>query len=227
MKRDRRFFYIMAVLLLLTMYFLGKGMAFVTADAKLDNIVVAIDAGHGGNDPGKTVGDVNEKDINLSIAKKLKAPLEEEGITVIMTREEDKGLYKEADSNKKVTDMKNRCELINSNKVDLLISIHQNSYPQESVKGAQCFYYKASAEGEKLASILQEKLIEKLDNKNTRKAKANDSYYILLNVSSPAVIVECGFLTNNGERKKLQEEQYQDNIALAIKDGVISYFTEK
>lgn len=72
MKRDRRFFYIMAVLLLLTMYFLGKGMAFVTADAKLDNIVVAIDAGHGGNDPGKTVGDVNEKDINLSIAKKLK-----------------------------------------------------------------------------------------------------------------------------------------------------------
>ncbi len=183
----------MAVLLLLSMFFLGKGMAYVTADNTLNEIVVAIDAGHGGNDPGKNVGDVKEKEINLSIALKLKEILEDEGITVIMTRTEDKGLYNENDSNKKVADMKNRCELINNNKVDLLISIHQNSYPDESVKGAQCFYYKASTDGENLANKLQETLIKNLDNNNTRKAKKNDSYYILLNVSCPAVIVEWVF----------------------------------
>ena len=122
--------------------------------AKTGEWTVVIDAGHGGNDPGKIgVDDSLEKDLNLIIAKKVQKILEQQGITVVMTRETDAGLYEEQTSNKKVQDMKNRCALINETRPDCVVSIHQNSYHEEYVNGAQVFYYGTSQEGQKLAEI--------------------------------------------------------------------------
>lgn len=107
-----------------------------------------IDSGHGGNDPGKIgVDDSLEKDINLEIAEKLKQYLEASDIQVVMTREKDKGLYKEGDKNKKMADMRARCKLINDTAPVLVVSIHQNSYHESSVSGGQVFYYKNSEKG--------------------------------------------------------------------------------
>ncbi len=167
-----------------------------------------------------------EKEINLIIAKKVKAILMQEDVEVIMTRESDKGLYEEQTSNKKVQDMKNRCALINEAQPDCVVSIHQNSYHEENVTGAQVFYYGTSGEGKKLAEILQENLITHVDPENHRAAKANQSYYLLKKTEAPIVIVECGFLSNWEEAKKLQEDSYQNQIAWAVSMGILSYLRE-
>ena len=186
--------------------------------------LVIVDAGHGGNDPGKIgVDDSKEKEINLQIAKKLKVLLEQQDLEVRMTREEDQGLYEEHSSNKKVQDLKNRCELINGMNPDCVISIHQNSYHEEPVKGAQVFYCKNSVEAKELAEDIQEKLISYVDPQNRRQAKSNESYYLLKRTSAPVVIVECGFLSNWAEAKLLQEESYQSQIAWAVALGVQRY----
>ncbi len=195
--------------------------------AKTGEWTVVIDAGHGGNDPGKIgVDDSLEKDLNLIIAKKVQKILEQQGITVVMTRETDAGLYEEQTSNKKVQDMKNRCALINETRPDCVVSIHQNSYHEEYVNGAQVFYYGTSQEGQKLAEILQEKLVSYVDPENHRQAKANESYYLLKKTEVPIVIVECGFLSNWEEAKKLQEDSYQNQIAWAVAMGILSYLEE-
>lgn len=186
--------------------------------------VVVIDAGHGGKDPGKIgVDDSLEKDINLVIAGKVRDILVKQDVEVVMTREDDRGLYEEQTSNKKVQDMKNRCFLINETKADCAVSIHQNSYHEEYVKGAQVFYYGNSAEGKRLAEILQEELVSFVDTANHRKAKANESYYLLKKTGVPTAIVECGFLSNWEEAKKLQEEPYQNQIAWAVAMGILKY----
>jgi len=186
--------------------------------------LVIVDAGHGGNDPGKIgVDDSLEKDINLVIARKVKSYLEQQDIEVIMTRDEDKGLYEEHTSNKKAQDLKNRCNLINDIKPDCVVSIHQNSYHEEYVNGAQVFYYRASMEGKALAEEIQTKMVSYLDPENHRKAKANDSYYLLKKTAAPIVIVECGFLSNWEEAKKLQMESYQSQAAWAVAMGIMQY----
>lgn len=186
-----------------------------------------IDAGHGGNDPGKIgIDDSVEKELNLIIAKKVQRLLEQQDVEVIMTRESDAGLYEEQTSNKKVQDMKNRCTLINETQPDCVVSIHQNSYHEEYVTGAQVFYYGTSQEGKHLAETLRAKLIEHVDPENHRQAKANESYYLLKKTSAPIVIVECGFLSNWEEAKKLQEDSYQNQIAWAVSMGILSYLGE-
>lgn len=179
---------------------------------------------HGGNDPGKVgVDNCLEKDINLIIAKKVKKILEQQDIEVFMTREDDKGLYEEQTSNKKVQDMKNRCAFINEKEPDCVVSIHQNSYHEEYVTGPQVFYYGSSEEGKKLAELIQQKLISYVKPENERQAKANSSYYLLKKTEAPIVIVECGFLSNWEETKKLQDDNYQNQIAWAVAMGILSY----
>ena len=164
-----------------------------------------------------------EKDLNLVIAKKVQSILRQQDVEVLMTRETDKGLYEEQTSNKKVQDMKNRCTLINEKKPDCVVSIHQNSYHEEYVNGAQVFYHGNSAEGKKLAETLQAKLVFYVDPDNHRQAKANSNYYLLKKTEAPIVIVECGFLSNWEEAKKLQEDSYQNQIAWGIAMGILSY----
>jgi N-acetylmuramoyl-L-alanine amidase len=146
--------------------------------------VVVLDAGHGGLDPGKVgVNGTLEKDINLSLVRKIQKMLEAADVKVILTRDTDEGLYRETDTNKKRADMEARCRLIEEAEPKLTISIHQNSYHEEYVKGAQVFYYEKSKEGQRLAQILQRGFDRVLGEENTRQAKANDQYYLLLHTS--------------------------------------------
>lgn len=221
----------MSVLLILCACILaGRGWERASSDRVRmeEEHVVVIDAGHGGIDPGKIgVDDCLEKDINLSIAKKVKAMLQQQDVKVVMTREGDAGLYDEQASNKKAQDMKRRCALINETAPDCVVSIHQNSYHEENVTGAQVFYYGTSEEGKRLAEILQLSLIERADPKNHRRAKANKSYYLLKKTEAPIVIAECGFLSNWEEAKKLQENEYQNKIAWAVTLGIMEYISEE
>lgn len=181
---------------------------------------VVIDSGHGGNDPGKIgINDAKEKDINLQIAQRVKALLEEKGVKVVMTREDDSTLAKETDTNKKVQDMKARVELINNTVPDIAVSIHQNSYQDASIHGAQVFYYTHSDEGKKAATIMQKKLFA-VDKDNHRQAKEDNTYYLLKRTEVPTIIVECGFLSNPEEADKLVTEDYQQQIAEAIAQGI-------
>lgn len=211
-----------------TMEFGLPKAAETTGNAVPEPITVAIDPGHGGIDPGKVgVNGSLEKDVNLAISFKLKECLTEKGYNVVMTREDGEGLYSETDVNKKAADMNKRCELIEKSGAELTVSIHQNSYPEPSVSGAQVFYYKHSAQGKKLAEILQEQLKEKLDKDNRRMCKSNDNYYMLIHTPCPTVIVECGFLSCPAEETKLSDEEYQQKIAEAITAGIEQYFEAK
>ncbi|HKL79739.1 MAG TPA: N-acetylmuramoyl-L-alanine amidase [Mobilitalea sp.] len=193
-------------------------------DPESKQIIIVIDPGHGGRDPGKVgVNDALEKDINLKISMKLKDLLEEKDIKIIMTREEDIGLYSETDSNKKRADLKNRIEIINSSDAVFAISIHQNSFSEEYVKGAQVFFHGQSDKGRELALVLQEQLKETIKDGNHRKAKSNESYYMLTRTQCPLVIVECGYLSNHTEAALLNTEDYQEKLALAISLGVLKY----
>ncbi|MBA4699950.1 MAG: N-acetylmuramoyl-L-alanine amidase [Ruminococcus sp.] len=183
--------------------------------------VVVVDAGHGGFDSGKVgVNQALEKDLNLQIANKVKTMLEKQGIKVIMTRKDENSL-----ASSKVEDMKTRVSIINQEKPSLAVSIHQNSYTQESIHGAQVFYFTHSKEGEKSAKVMQEALLA-ADPENTRQAKANDTYYMLKKTNSPVIIVECGFLSNKAEADKLTTEEYQNALTEAICKGVQDYLSQ-
>ncbi len=200
----------------------------VTENEEKEKPCVVIDAGHGGTDPGKVGVDGSlEKDINLKIAKKLAVFLGAADVDVVLTRESDAGLYDENVSNKKVQDMKNRVALIEEKKPVMTVSIHQNSYHEEYVHGAQVFYYAGSEESKDIAERMQRVLAEQVDPDNARQAKANDSYYLLKKTSSPIVIVECGFLSNYEEAQKLSSEVYQEKTAWAIHLAILQYLNVK
>lgn len=192
---------------------------------KMIKYCVVLDAGHGGSDPGKVgINQALEKDINLQIAQKLKVFLEAADVRVVMTRETDGGLYDEAASNKKVQDMKRRIAVIEEADPVLVVSIHQNSYQQESVKGAQVFYYTGSKRSRALAATIQ-KEFHVLQPDNTRQEKGNNSYYLLKKTSKPIVIAECGFLSNAEEAEKLVTQEYQERVAWRIHMGILKYIS--
>ena len=217
---------VMVGILMFSMFVVAReGAVYVTSTQveEKKNICVVIDAGHGGADPGKVgINDQLEKDINLEIAQMLKQFLQAEGITVVMTREGDGGLYDENASNKKVQDMRRRLAIIEEADPVLIVSIHQNSYHEEYVKGAQVFYYETSQNSKQLAEIIQEQL-RSLDPDNKRGAKGNDSYFLLKKTSKPIAIVECGFLSNREEAAELSAPLYQEKMAWNIHMGIMKY----
>ena len=223
---------ILLALMLVSVYFIIRGGVRLTASRQIKvepvRPCVVIDAGHGGADPGKVGVDGSlEKDINLEIAKKLQQFLIMEDVDAVLTRESDDGLYDENTSNKKVQDMKNRVQIIEEKKPALTVSIHQNSYHEEYVHGAQVFYYANSEKSKELAERIQQVMTLHLDKQNTRQAKANDSYYLLKKTSSPIVIVECGFLSNYEEAQKLSSELYQEKVAWAVHLAVLQYLNSQ
>ena len=229
----------MGVVLLCTVTFLSwqagslaaAGVQFIHAEnssGEKKKYIVCVDPGHGGTDPGKVgINGQLEKDINLAIAKKLKTYLEASDVTVVLTRDKDMGLYSSGDAHKKMADMRKRCQLIEEVKPDLVISIHQNSYHEEAIRGGQVFYYKTSVRGKKLAQILQERFDYVLGDANKRQAKANDNYYLLLHVKEPIVIAECGFLSNWEEAEKLETKEYQDRLAWTLHMGIMEYLNQE
>ena len=182
--------------------------------------VILIDAGHGGWDPGMTVdGTIVEKSPNLEISAKLQAILEQAGAFVINTRVQDEAL-----GDRKSSDLAGRREIADTGNADIMISIHQNSFTDESVRGAQVFYYSLSEESKRLATYIQAEIKNFVQTSNHREPKADSSYYILKKTTIPAVIVECGFLSNPEERQNLINPEYQEKIAWAIYLGILKYF---
>jgi N-acetylmuramoyl-L-alanine amidase len=194
---------------------------------------VVIDAGHGGEDPG-AVSDysgLKEKDVNLSIAKKVQKLLEADNYKVIMTREEDVLVYQEgitSETEMRRQDLTRRKKLIDESGADIVVSIHLNKFPQSKYFGAQAFYPPESPESRRLAECLQKAIKQTVDPNNTRKAHVEKKPFIILkNLKVPTVFVECGFLSNPEEEKKLAQEEYQFKLAAAIKQGIDDYFASK
>lgn len=213
----------MAFLLLMCFVFLSKEAA-VTSKEMNGQKVIVVDAGHGGNDPGMVgIGNLEEKGINLSIAKKISGKLEQKGYIVVMTRESDEGLYDEGALNMKAQDLQNRISIMEESGAVLAVSIHQNSYSDPEVCGPQVFYYEDSEEGKKLALTIQDSLNQMLPDTYQRQAKGNKTYYLLKKSTGIVAIVECGFLTNPNEAELLQKESYQEKVAEAVVQGIEMY----
>mgnify|MGYP000613910682 FL=1 len=222
--------FILILLALMVLVLLSKklekyasGEIVKLAEKEKKSQVIVLDAGHGGSDPGKIgVHEEKEKEINLEIALKVEKMLKKKKIKVIMTRTDDQMLDDQSDAGQKVRDLRERVRKINGEKPVFAVSIHQNSYPDAGIHGAQVFYYRHSAESEQAAKTMQEAL-RAADIGNTRQAKANDTYYLLKRSEGVLNIVECGFLTNPQEAELLQTKEYQKRIAGAIKDGIVEY----
>jgi len=224
---------ILIFLLSIAIYSLNLGgEADATPASSITNLgTVVIDAGHGGEDPGKISGfsGAKEKDLNLAIAKFLKQQLETAGYRVIMTREEDKLIYKEGTTeilSKRKQDLTRRKEIMDNGGADIVVSIHMNDFSQSKYYGAQVFYPPNCEKSQKLAVCVQKALGTDLDPTNKREALLkNVPIMILKNVKTPTIIVECGFLSNQQEEQKLISEDYQKQIAKTIKTGIDNYFT--
>ncbi|MBQ7408837.1 MAG: N-acetylmuramoyl-L-alanine amidase [Clostridia bacterium] len=186
---------------------------------------IVIDAGHGGIDGGVT--GVNsgalESDINLEIAKKLKTALENAGFRVELTRSTSGGLYGALSAGFKLRDMNKRAQIINSCDADLVISVHQNKFSQEHRRGGQVFYQKGSASSAALAANVQKQLNELMPYSTQKSIIAGD-FFILRQSPCPAVIVECGFLSNGEDEKLLLTSEHQIQLATAILSAVTAYF---
>lgn len=206
----------MTLVLLIGVFWLARTGARLTgAGAQESRGVVLIDSGHGGSDPGKIgIHQEKEKDINLQIAERLKTQLEKNKVKVYMTRETDTDLSDKNSGNSKVQDLRNRCELIRQIQPDCVLSIHQNSYPEEAIHGAQVFYYEDSVEGKKLAEILQKHLVEGLDKTNHRQAKGNKTYYMLKKTEATLVIVEPRSIIMTNQRKAVNKGFLSDFVLL-------------
>ena len=186
-------------------------------------LTVVVDAGHGGIDGGSTgYSGTTERVINLEYAKTLKNYLENFGFNVVMTRNNLDGLYSSLSSNKKKDDMLARKKIIENSNADLVVSIHMNSFPLESCRGAQVFYNPDSAISKSLATSIQECFVENLEYARPNADKGD--YYILSCTSVPSVIVECGFISNKEEEKWLLTEEYRSNLCYQILSGIIKYF---
>lgn len=191
---------------------------------KSETFTVVLDAGHGGDDPGKvSTSGIKEKDVNLAIALKCKTILEQNGIIVQMTRDTDCSLEDPSVNNKKASDLKNRKIIMTKENVDCAVSIHQNSYPDPAQHGSQVFYHPSDNEGKRLASFIQAQTKNLTGEENKREIKSNSDYYLLRDNKVPTVIAEICFLSNPSEAEMITEEQIQEKAAFAISMGIMQY----
>ena len=226
------------VFTLLVCVFLIFGIAFFTN--KKDNSyistvslpvsgkIVVLDAGHGVPDEGaQSSTGTTEAETNLKIVLKLQNLLESSGCTVVLTRSDENAIY-DIDSKtlrqKKISDIRNRVKIGNESSADIFVSIHLNKIPQQQYDGWQTFYNENSEDGRKLATIIQSNLNEAIQKENNRVAKSIQNIYIINHVEIPTTIVECGFLSNPEEEKKLLDDEYQNRLAWGIYNGIIDYF---
>ena len=192
----------------------------VKASLPLVGKVIIVDPGHGGKDPGTTYKDIYEKDINLSISLYLRDCLSQYGATVILTRDNDNDLSYGETNHRKKTDFDNRIKIINNKYTDMYLSIHLNYLTNMKYYGAQVFYNK---DNKKLAKSIQEYLNSNLETDREIK-EIPKSTYMYKKLEKRGVLIECGFLSNAEERKKLVTKEYQKNVAQVIADAVVNYY---
>jgi N-acetylmuramoyl-L-alanine amidase len=189
-----------------------------------------IDAGHGGEDGGAcTYEGLPEKDLNLFIAKDLELMLRLCGINVVMTRTDDRLLYdpqSDYKGHKKSMDLASRLKTANETPNAILVSIHMNAFPESKYCGLQVYYSDRSNGGLKLAQMIQNTYKDRLMPSNTRKAKAAGSnIYLLHRFDGVGVLVECGFLSNESEREKLNTAEYRSQIAACLLESIVEYIS--
>ncbi|MDO4199456.1 MAG: N-acetylmuramoyl-L-alanine amidase [Clostridia bacterium] len=193
---------------------------------------IVLDAGHGGEDGGAVGAEgIIEKDINLSVALKLRDILKASGYKVIMTREKDIAIYDDSAKTlreKKRSDLHNRLDIIEENSGEnvIFVSIHQNKFPDSKYHGTQIFYSKHDPKSIDLAQAVRKSVTEFLQPDNDREIKeANQKIYLLNNSKIPAIVVECGFLSNPEECAKLADKNYQSEMAFSVYCGLMDYFS--
>lgn len=220
---------IFAGLIILVVYKNEKSISSFANNLDTKYKTVIIDAGHGGIDGGAVAQDGTlEKDINLSISKKLETAMKLMGYNVVMTRTKDELIFDENACNtirqKKVSDIHNRTNLINSTPDSILISIHQNKFTSAKYSGTQVFYSPNNEDSEPLAQSIQLMVRELLQPNNKREIKkTGTNIYMLYYAKVPAVMVECGFLSNVEECNKLKSYDYQKQIMFCIMCGILNY----
>ena len=202
--------------------------ALTVSSPNVSGVRIVLDAGHGGPDGGAIgCSGVLEKDINLSVAKKLGSLLQQSGAEVVYTRESDDCISPDKSlsiAKLKLADMKKRAEIRDGSGADLFISIHMNKFSDSAQSGSQVFYSSNSAESKNLAENIQKYLKKFVNPKNKRLAKESGrSIYILNNANIPCVVVACGFLSNPQEEGVLCKDDYQQKIAFSIYSGIIEY----
>ena len=220
---------IAAVCAALTLFMRGRGNIGAASPA-LTEYVYIIDAGHGGMDGGAVGADGTlEKELNLAVAKKLSALLEASGSECVMTRSDDRMLVDDSvKSHRKMQDLRTRVETAEkaalTDKTPIFISIHMNNFTSRSYSGLQVWYSKNDGRGKLLADDIQKAAREYLDPENKREIKAaGSSIYVLDRIKAPAVLVECGFLSNPDECAKLRDDEYQTALAMTIFSGIASF----
>lgn len=175
----------------------------------------------------KAVRGTTEAESNLKIALKVQNLLEQSGATVILTRSDENAIY-DIDSKtlkeKKISDIHNRVKIGNESSADIFVSIHLNKIPEQQYWGWQTFYKQESAEGQKLATSIQNNLNKSIEKENKRVPMKIDNIYIIKHVEIPTTIVECGFLSNPEEEKLLLTDDYQNKLAWGIYTGIMDYF---
>ena len=205
----------------------GKSLATVGADTLPYEKIVILDAGHGGEDPGAvSENGLYEKDLNLQITLEIGKALEEKGYIVVYTRTDDRLLYTEEENVKgirKISDLKNRCKVADRYPDSLFVSIHMNSFGSSKYSGLQVYYSEKNEESRVLADTIQNRVVSDLQKSNNRVTKAGKNMYVLENVKNTAVLIECGFMTNHEECKKLSEKEYQKQLSFSIVCGIIEY----
>ena len=239
LKHSRKKAYFIIVILLLLVAMTVKGISkdiinYISAyeDVKdKGTITIILDPGHGGEDSGAIgTNGVYEKDLNLLISNTIGELLKANGYKVIYTRTEDKMLYtKDQDIKgiRKISDLRNRCKIANENIDALFISIHMNSYSEEKYKGLQVYYSVGNEKSKKLAEHIQSSVKDSLQKDNNRKIKEGKGLYLLEHIKSTGVLIECGFLSNIQEAKKLSEKEYQKQLSFSIICGIIEYIEDQ
>lgn len=218
-------------LLLVAIYSLNSGSDNLqAASGEEAKKTVILDPGHGGEDPGavSSYSGLGEKDVNLKIALKVRELLEKEGFNILMTREDDRLEYSDGTTSvteKRRQDLTRRKKMMDESGANIVVSIHLNKFPETQYSGAQAFYPPESPESLRLAGLLQKSIREKVDPQNQRQALVKkDQIIILRDLKTTTAIVECGFLSNEQEEKKLGSEEYQTLLAAGIANGIMSYF---
>lgn len=190
-----------------------------------DRICIVIDAGHGGEDGGAvSCSGVYESSINLQIALRLDDLLHFLGYETKMIRTDDVSVYTDGNTiaARKISDLKNRTEIINNTAKAYLVSIHQNSFPQSQYTGAQVFY-NSSPSARELAGKIQETMVTALNPGSNRKVKKATGIYLMEHIHCPGILIECGFISNPVEEAKLKTEHYQRKICCAIASPLTSF----
>lgn len=219
------------VLIALVFGFLAKiYISDITSSVLVNEKIFIIDAGHGGEDPGALSNNgILEKDLNLQIAIILGELLAESGYTVVYTRTEDKLLYTEEENIRgirKISDLKNRCKIADKYPDAIFLSIHMNFYGSSKYSGLQVYYGVNNPNSKNLAVYIQTNVKNRLQSENNRKVKAGNNIYLLENVNNVAVLIECGFLSNSDEARKLSEKEYQKLLCFSIVCGIIEYIND-